>query len=212
VKILRELAGESERQIADVEAIRVFDQAGRNWATNRSRQFPIVGESPDWSRAFSAGPVSCGPMAVEVEATTAQTLALLETDARTPAVLRNRFGKGETILITTGEASFRDEAPFWSGLARMAVGEPTLTCAAMDRYRIILMQVGTSHVLHVIDRQAGEQKYEPAEIAISLNVERLGAPRQISLASGESPLDTKQEGAQATFTLRPDPVATVVLR
>jgi hypothetical protein len=212
VKVLRELAGESERQIADVEAIRVFDQAGRNWATSRGQRFAVVGEAPEWSRAFGAESVSCGPMAVEVEATTARTLARLETGAKTPAVLHNRFGKGEAILITTGEASFRDEMPFWSGIARMAAGEPTLTCAAMDRYRFLLTQVGAAHVLHVIDRQGGEQKYEPAEISISLNVERLGAPRNITLAGSEAALAVKQESTRSVFTLRPDPVASVVLR
>jgi hypothetical protein len=212
VKVLRELAGESERQIADVEAIRVLDQAGRNWATSRGRRFAVVGETPEWSRAFGAESISCGPMAVEVEATTARTLARLETGAKAPSVLHNRFGKGEAFLITTGEASFRDEAPFWSGMARMAVGEPTLICSAMDRYRFLLAQVGAAHVLHVIDGQAGEPKCEPAEITISLNVERLGAPRKITLAGSGAAVAVKQEGTQAVFALRPDPVASIVLR
>ena len=85
-------------------------------------------------------------------------------------------------------------------------------CAPMDRYRIILTRAGASHILHVIDRQAGGPKYESADITISLNFERLGAPRKVSLAESGSPISTKQEGAQVSFTLRPDPVATVVLR
>jgi alpha-L-fucosidase len=212
VKVLRELENHHERQIADVETLRVFDESGRNWATSRGRRFSLVGEGPEWAQAFGAASVTCGPMAVSAGTTSAQTLAHLEGEAKTPAVLRNRFGKGEAILVTTGEASFRDEPAFWSGLARLTLGEPTLTCAAKDRYRIVLTRVGGAHVLHVIDSQASGQQYSPAELSVSLNLERLGLPQTITLAGNGSPVAAKHEGGVATFALRPAPVATVVLR
>jgi len=214
VTIRRELYQGEDRQYADVEAIRVFDKAGRDHATNRVGTIPLVEVAADLRAAFETGGLAFLPMAVEVEPTTAEVIARLETPGRSPAILRNRYGGGDAILITTGEGSFQDAPAFWSGLGCLAVGPPTLqyTEEAMARYRFILTRAGEHHVLHVIDRTAGSPGYEPGEVTVSLETARFGGLDQARLAGTDKPLSMRQDEGRATFTVCPDPVASVVLR
>jgi hypothetical protein len=149
-------------------------------------------------------------MAVDVEPTTAQVVARLDGDDGPPAILRNHFGKGEALLITTSETAFRGHG----ALARIVAGGPTMTCSyqARGRCRFILTRVGDRHVLHVIDPVAAGAKFRPNAVQISLHAERLGGPSEIRLAGAAEPLPTRRDGGAITFTVRPDPVASIVLR
>jgi hypothetical protein len=212
VKILRELYQSEDRQYADVEAVRIVDTAGRDVSTDDSPSVPVVPTAPDLQRALEEEPpLTILPMAVRVRPTTAEAIARLDDEARSPALLCNRFGRGEAILVTTSEASFRGSPPFWSVLRRLVIGEPTLACDenTLDRYRFILTRVGEGHVLHVIDRAAAAD-YEPAEITVSLASDRFAGLKAAALVGG-TPVATKQEGGRTTLQLRPDPVASVVL-
>jgi hypothetical protein len=215
VTIRRELYQGEDRQYADVEAIRIFDKSRRDVSTNRVASVPIVPAAPDVERAFAPGPVEVLPMAVRVEPTTAEVIARLDEPNRAPAMLRNRYGRGEAILVTASEASFEgDDHPFWSALRRLLIDKPTLSCddQAMGRYRFILTRIGEAHVLHVIDRTAGAADYEPADVSISLEMERFGGIEEAKLVPGDTLLDTKPGDGLLTLQLRPDPVASVVLR
>jgi hypothetical protein len=215
VTILRELYQGEDRQYADVEAIRILDKSGRDVSTNRVAAVPIEAAAPDVERAFGAAPVATLPMAVQVEPTTAQVIARLDAPNRPPAMLRNRYGRGEAILVTASEASFQDDDhPFWAALRRLVIGKPTLSCdeEAGERYRLILTRLGQAHVLHVIDRAAGAAEYEPADVTVSLETERFGRVDEARLVAGSAPLDTEQDAGRLTLQLRPDPVASVVLR
>jgi len=210
VKILRELYQGGDRQYADVESIRILDKAGRDRSTSGGAQFPLVATADDLRRVLGAEPASFPPMAVGVEPTTAEVVARLDRDDGPPAILRNRWGKGEALLITTAETAFRGH----SALARIAAGEPTLTCSgqARSRYRFVLTRVGDRHVLHVIDPVAEGAKFRPVEVQISVRAERLGGPGEARLAGAADPLPTRRDGAAMAFTVRPDPVASIVLR
>ena len=210
VKILRELYQGGDRQYADVESIRILDTAGRDRSTSRAAQLPLVAAADDLRRVLGAEPASFPPMAVDVEPTTAQVVARLDRGEGPPAILRNRCGKGEALLVTTTETAFRGHG----ALARIAAGKPTLTCSeqARSRYRFILTRVGDSHVLHVIDPVAAGAKFLPSEVAISLQTDRLGRADEARLAGAAEPLPTRTEGGAMTFTVRPDPVASIVLR
>jgi len=205
-----ELYGGEARPIADIEAIRVFDPAGRNWASGRARRFPLTEVSPQLAGAAGETPLSFAPMAVQVQPTTAEVLARLEMEGRPPAVLRNRFGEGTALLVTTSEASFRGDAAFWSRLLNLAVGEPTVRCEDTSRYCLILSQTEEKSLLHVIDRDAGRPDYAPAKVALSLDAERLGNPTTASLIGGHG-LPLSRDGARLRLELRPDPVASVTL-
>jgi len=210
VKILRELYQGGDRQYADVESIRILDAAGRDRSTSRAAQLPLVATAEDLRRVLGAEPVSCPPMAVDVEPTTAEVVARLDRGDGPPAILRNRCGKGEALLVTTTETAFRGHG----ALARIAAGEPTMACSdqARSRYRFVLTRVGDRHVLHVIDPVAAGAKFRAAEVQISLRAERLGGPGEARLAGEAEPLPTRRDGAAVTFTVRPDPVASIVLR
>ena len=214
VTVRRELYQGEDRQYADVEAIRIYDKSGRDVSTNRVATVPIVAAAPRVERAFAPAPVAVLPMAVQVEPTTADVIARLDEPSRAPAMLRNRCGRGEAILVTASEASLEgDDHPFWSALRRMMFDKPTLSCddRARDRYRLIVTRVGEAHVLHVIDRTAGAADYEPADVTVSLEAHRFGGVEEATLVAGDTPLDTQQEDGLLTLRLHPDPVASVVL-
>ncbi len=212
VKILRELYQGQDRQYADVEASRVFDAAGRDRSTNRAATATLVAAAPDAERAFGSKLPSFLPMAVGVEPTTAEVLARLNDKNRSPAILRNRHGRGEAILITVPEAALRGSESFWTGLRRLVLGKPTLVCKEAARYRIIPTRVAGKHVLHVIDRHAARPKYAADDVTISLEAERFGGARAATLVGATAPLKTTRDGGRMVFSLRPDPVASVLLR
>jgi len=213
VNILRELFQGEDRPYADVEAIRVVDTAGRDVSTNHAASIPLVPAAPDVQEAFAGAPVAIRPMAVRVEPTTAEVIARLDDPNRSPAVLRNRFGRGQAILVATSEASFAPQNPFWAALRRLTIGRPTLTCDAQaaDRYRFVLTRVGDRHVLHAIDRAARSPDHEAADISVSLEIERFGGIERASLVGSDAAIGITQKDGVATLVLRPDPVASVVL-
>jgi hypothetical protein len=225
VNIRRELYQGEDRQHADVEAIRVVDTAGRDVSTNRAASIRVLPAAPDVQEALAGASVAVPPMAVRVEPTGAEVIARLDDPHGSPAMLRNRYGQGEAILVTTSEASFAPESPFWAALRRLTIGKPTLTCdaQALERYRLVLTRVvvGTrrvpstsreTHVLHAIDRTAGSADWQAAEVRVSLEPARLGGIESATLVGSDALLPTARENGRVTFTLRPDPVASVVLR
>ncbi len=234
VKILRELYQGQERQLADIEAIRVIDAAGRNHALNKYVPAPLTGLAPELQAAFKGLDIKFPSMALDLELTTAKPLATLGQNGA-PAILRNRHGKGEAILIATSEGAFSADDPLWIGLRRLIVGEPTLTCdgQARARYRLILTEVNGTRVLHVIDRQAGATGYQevapgfanagrgispnapefkPGELTVTLDAKHLGNPKNITLVGEPTPLDVQRKDGRIILTLTPNPVATVEFR
>ena len=230
VKVLRELFEGNDRQLADLEAIRVLDVAGRDLSTSSgAKPVPVVAEAAELRDAVAETSLSFLPMAVLAKPTSAEVIARFEEPISSPAKFRNRCGKGQAILVTTSEASFAKEHPFWRVLRQLTIGQPTLICdpQVTDRYRIILTQIDGRHVLHAIDREAAagqrprvrgpskeKQKidYQAGELTLSLSSERLGGVTEARLIGAKEPLLLKGENGFVTFTVRPDPVASVVLQ
>ncbi len=214
VKILGELYQGQDREYADVEAIRILDATGYDHAANRPTTVALKWASARAKRTFGDVDFAISPMALQVKPTTAEVLAELDTEGDHPVILRNRFGKGEAILIATSEAALQENAAFWGGLRTATVGEPTISCSQIARYRLILTQVDGKHVLHVIDQTTTTSGWQPADVTISLNAERLGNPRLCRLRTGGSSraVKTRRDGGRISFVLRPDPVASVVLK
>ncbi len=212
VTILRELYQGQDRQYADVEAIRVLDKAGRDCST--SRGIPIVAVTEDFRQILAAASVFFPPKVLDVERTTAEVIGRLDREDGPPAILRNRHGKGEAILITTGEGSLRGQDGFSAMLGSLAVGKPTLSVSdeAKRRYRFILTRTGDKHVLHVIDPVAAGAKFEAAEVEISLATERFGGLDEARLVGAAEAIAAHEEGGRLTFVVRPDPVASIVLQ
>lgn len=214
VKILRELYEGTDRQYADVEAIRLLDEAGRDLSSKRAVSIPLVATEEGFRRTLEAHPVSFPPMAIDLEPTTAEVIAKLDQEGGPPAILRNQYGSGEAILIATSEATFLGHAAPWNTLCRLTVGKPTLSSSdeAKLRYRFILTTLRDVHVLHVIDRVAEGPKFRAAEVAISLETERFGGLREIRLVGAAEALPAREADGLITFVVRPDPVASIILR
>jgi hypothetical protein len=214
VTVRREHYDGKERRLADVESIRILDASGRNWATDHVERIPLTptAEAADLTRALAGKPLDCLPMVARVRPTTAQVLGQVLGRAAgpegLPVILRNRVGQGEAILVAASEASFDGNPAFWTALRRLVLGEPTLACDKPDRYRVILTRCGTAYALHVIDRL--DAKPEP--VTISLLPARFPGLRTVTLLGSDPPLSTTQAGGRLTLVVRPDPVATVVLR
>jgi len=214
VKILKELYQGEDRQYADVRAVRVLDTKGRDWVGGAATRIPLTFDDPDTARAFEDSPVAWAPMAVSVEPTTANTVAHLQAKAPAAAILKHRFGDGEAHLITTSDGAFRIDHPFWSGLARLAAGEPTLVVNAEDghRYRFIMTRIANSHVLHVIDSQTDLPGKPTQQISVSLLSASLSDPANATLVGADEPLTLSQDGGRISFVVQPDPVATIVFK
>ncbi len=214
VKILRELFQGEDRQYADVRAIRVLDTKGRDWVGWSGARIPLAIDDPQLVRAFGDRPTAWAPMAVCIEPTTAKVVANLRAKEPTTAILSNRFGSGNAHLVTTGDGAFDIGHSFWSGVARLAAGEPTLIVKPEDarRYRIIMTRVAGAHVLHLIDSQTDRPGAAPRQVLVSLNSARLGDPSRATQVGGDAPLELSQENGRISFVVQPDPVASVVLK
>lgn len=204
VKILRELYQGQDRQYADVESIRVLDRAGRNLASGEFVPVALVGPGLEG--------VALPPSAVQVAPTTAEVLARFDNAAKSPALLRNRVGQGQTLLITATAGD--DDAPFWNILRKSALGDPTWIVDAdtAGRFRFILAQTGEARVLHVIDAAVPAEKYEPKTVEVSLARWPLGSRNQAILVGSDQPLTLSEKDGRLTFTVQPNPVATVVFK
>lgn len=214
VKILKELYQGEDRQHADVRAVRVLDAKGRDWVGGSATRIPLTFDDPDIARAFEDSPVAWAPMAVSVEPTTSRMVAHLKAKAPAAAILKNRFGQGEAYLFATSDGAFRTDHPLWSGLARMAAGEPTLVVNAEDhyRYRFIMTRVTNAHVLHVIDSQTDLPGKPTREVSVSLLSASLGDPANATLVGADEPLTLSHDGGRIAFVIQPDPVSTIVLK
>jgi hypothetical protein len=80
------------------------------------------------------------------------------------------------------------------------------------RYRVIVTRVAGEHVLHVIDSQTDRPGAAPRDVRLSLMPERLGGAGRATLVDADAPLQLEPEGGRTSLVVRPDPVATVVLK
>jgi hypothetical protein len=216
VTIRRELYEGKDRQYADVEAIRVLDRRGRNWAAAGNKPLEVRSASADWAGWFP-GPLSLAPWAVAVEPTSAEVVARFDLPGDPPAMTRNRFGRGQVIFVAVSDQTLRANDAFWSGLRRWVRGGPTLDVSPVDasRFRFILTRVGENHVLHVVDAAVSAAGYRPKSVSISLDANRLGQPRRAFLAGSNQPVPIDRVGSgdeRIRFVVTPDPVASVVLK
>jgi alpha-L-fucosidase-like protein/glycosyl hydrolase family 42 (putative beta-galactosidase) len=177
-------------------------------------QSTVIEVDSELKRTFGGSPIVWRPRAVNVEATTAKIVASLQAKDSAAAILKNRFKAGEAYLITTTDGALDADDPFWTGLARLAAGQPTLSVKAEDarRYRIIATRIDDAHVIHVIDSQTDLPGSPPRKVPISLLSARLGNFQTATLVGSNEPLEISAEGPMISFTVEPDPVASVILR
>jgi hypothetical protein len=217
VTIRRELYEGKDRQYADVEAIRVLDRQGRNWALAGNKPLEVRSASAEGARWFP-GPLSLAPWAVAVAPSSAEVVARFDLPGDPPAIAQNRFGRGRVLFVAASDQALRENKAFWSGLRRLVVGRPTLDVSPADagRFRFILTRVGGSHVLHVVDAAVPATGYRPKAVTISLDAKRLGRPRRASLAGTDQAIPFHHDGSpgeeRLRFAVTPDPVASVVLK
>lgn len=120
---------------------------------------------------------------------------------------------GCTIILCGVARRMAAGGPFAQQVAPLPAtlaGEPAATCSDPARFRVILARRAGGHVVHVIDRTAGAARFAPAAVALTLSAPRLGNPTRIALPKGAPAVS--RAGDTIAVTLRPDPVASVVLR
>jgi hypothetical protein len=206
VKVLREMFNGDDRQYADVEAIRVLDPAGQNRASGKFEPVRVVVSRSD------AKDLSLPPSAIAVEPTTAEVLARFDNAEKSPAILRNKVGKGQALLVTADVMP--KDTPLWNVLRDLALGGPAYVVSAEDaqQFRFILARVGNAHVLHVIDAAVPARDYQPQAVNISLATRCLGDIQQATLAASDKPVSISKDAECLRFVVQPNPVASVVLR
>ncbi|MHB8897874.1 MAG: discoidin domain-containing protein [Thermoguttaceae bacterium] len=202
VKILRELYQGQDRTYADVASIRVLDAQGQNRARSAFRPVKVVGEVKG----------ELPPAAIAAAATTARVLAQFEHPDQPPAVLENRVGKGRALLVTSTASP--SDGPFWTGLWKRALGEPTLLVGPEDgrRFRFILARVDDALVLHVIDAAVPATDYRPKTVTISLAATLVPQECRATQVGSDRPLELTKKDGRVELTVEPAPVATVALQ
>lgn len=207
VKILRELFNGDDRQYADVEAIRVLDRAGHNRASGKFEPVRIVSTS-----LRDAKDLSLPPSAVAVEPTTAEVFAHFDNADKSPVILCNKFGQGQAFLVTADVMP--GDTPLWAALRDLALGGPAYVVSVGDaqRFRFILTRAGDARVLHVIDAAVPASSYKPQAVEIALARQRVGGMGRATLVGDDRTLTLSEKDGRIHFTVRPDPVATVVMR
>jgi hypothetical protein len=183
-----------------------------------ARDWPAMGSVRHAVRAYR--PASAG-MSVVVQ---------YNDGKNTLAISRKSFGKGLAFAVTAPSTSFDKNDPFWDYLRHLAVGDKTVVCEkaeTSDRYFLVSTEIGDRSILHAIDRTAvqgmskrgsgplkpkPEDKFRAEDLTLSLHASRLGDVKQAHLVGSGEPLTLKHENGYVTFTVRPDPVASVVLK
>ncbi len=202
VSILHELYEGRDRSYADVEAIRVLDPGDRNRARSAVQPVRVSGEIEG----------ELPPSAVAVAPTTAVVVARFDHPDQPPAVLRNKLGNGQALLVTC--PAVPSDGPFWTSLCKLTLGEPAYLVSADDseRFRFISTQVGDARVLHVIDAAVPPKDYQPKLVEVSLAARQLGGRCQATLAGSDKAVALSEKDGRLHFTVQPAPVATVVLQ
>ncbi len=153
------------------------------------------------------------PMAVRVEPVGARVVASMQNETQAAAILKHTFGRGEAWLITTGDGAITEDSALWTGVTRL-IGGPTVTVEPADsgRYRIILTSVPGGHALHLIDKAVDKPDYTAQDVTITLNAKRLDTPRQARLIGSNEVVAVSANDGQISFSIKPDPVASVMLK
>ena len=212
VVVLRELYEGAERLNADVASLRVVDSEGHDWVRPAEARPRLTVADRDLARVFGPSPSWPG-RAVKVVPAGAEVVARFAAPEPTAALTRHAFGRGQAWLVAAGDADLLREDPLWPGIARLAAEEPSLTVRAepTGRYRVVFTRAAGAHVVHVIDSRS-ELGRPAGAVTLSLSPRRLGPIREARLAETDQPLALVPGGGRLAVTVRPDPVATVVLR
>jgi len=152
------------------------------------------------------------PLVADVEPTTAKVLASLDYGDRPPVVFRNRFGKGEAIMLATTDGACRSNPALWSALLTMTgSGDPTFNVPVdHERFAVLMNRVDKGISLHVVDREGGNPGVTPLEMAVTVDTSRFGNVTDIYTVGCTDAKDIERDGNKVTFTLKPLPSSTVL--
>ncbi len=210
--------------LGDVLGARLVGEVGEGGASQMTASVPL--KIVDSTAAGIFDNVTIAPRAVRVEPVGAKVVAFLQNEPQAAAILKNTFGRGEAWLITAGDASFAEKSPLWAGLVRL-MGGPTVTVEPTDasRYRIILTRVAGGQALHLIDKAVSDgghalqpvnervkRDYTAQQVTITLDAKRLGTPRKARLIGSNEVVAVSAKDGKITFSIKPDPVASVMLK
>ena len=76
----------------------------------------------------------------------------------------------------------------------------------------MLTKVNGSHVLHVIDGTRDKDNDKPSKVTLTLNADRLGGINNAFMIETLENLKLERKGNLVTFTVHPDPVASIELK
>jgi len=131
----------------------------------------------------------------------------------------NKYGMGESYYFAKGEAAFRGNPDFWSGLLKMAGNEPGLefinppshrrghVIKTVNRYVTMINETSEGKVLHIIDRQATSSTIE-----LSLLLEIIGDSSEAIAIETRKELDLTKEGERSIFSVTVDPVVSILFK
>jgi Alpha-L-fucosidase/Beta-galactosidase trimerisation domain len=130
-----------------------------------------------------ASSMSLNPGAVGVETTTGKSLAVWKGAGNSPAVVENRFGKGQCIYTSAEESEFGEGSPLLGELAGRLVGPPPVTVRAKRKYSLLMNRQGEDLLLYLLDRSTRSRTSvnSPSGRAPELSFPPVNTPEWVSV-------------------------------
>ena len=146
---------------------------------------------------------------------------------KSPGIIRHAYGQGQSYYVTSGEAAFRGNRAFWTGMREMVIGKPSFIMKSdetihrdielrmrnskinkdLNRYATILKQTQQGNVLHLIDRKALNSK-----VTIQLDPLVIGSFTKATLIETGENVEFKTVDGKVELTVTCNPVASILFQ
>jgi hypothetical protein len=216
VLVTAETHGGRERRLADIEEIEIYGPEGQR--LSHPTGYPLTITLTDALSGDRLAQTGLRGPAVVAESRGAEALAAFADPgdgAARPLVTRRRFGRGMAFWVAVGEGSVPAGSPWWSALAQLAAGPPSVAWASPGRHRVILRRSGDRLLICAVDTQP-----DAPPVSLSLRVRRdVARPEgrarwrgEVAPVVGGTKVTRRLEGEELVVEFTPDPAETVLVR
>ncbi len=215
IKILREIWNEKERRNADLEAIRIFDANGENWADKNASKVAVNVSDDKIKNLLGNDKLDVFPLVARVKVTDGTVLATCTTpEGDIPVIVHKSYGKGSVYYCAASESAVVGNPVFWKAVSGLLVEEPTIEWKNPDdfrQYKFVFTRVDSKYVLHVIDRNPDENPAAVKSVQLFLNPKNIGKIKNVQNVGLDYTFAPTMENGKIKLTIVPDPVASVCL-
>jgi len=157
----------------------------------------------------------------------AKVLATIDGKSGQPALIRHGYDQGASFYVSSGEAAFRGNRAFWTGMRSMVVGEPSFVLKNsevyhregsvyayrnevnkdLNRYTTILKQTEHGKMLHLIDKEVLK-----STVTILLDPSTIGAFTKATVIETGDIVGIEHRSGKLQLTVTCNPVASILFK